>query len=416
MIKLLIAFTCAMLIFPGILNCQAPDVPVVISISPEDRDFNRYFLYVNEFDSANVLYFFSDVRINTHGSYINVPLAHILDSLHGEPHRSPIKQGILSDLVQMCKTSVFIVPDKGSTIIFYRELGESSNRYPGQQPNTKGSWDISCTTEFVVNLVRADNMATVAVLDSTGSLPNDDPNRDARYGPGVKHTRFAWKVPDDLVGLPLYINVVPKIYGPSDFGISLKEGRTDYNLTSMYNDDGSPASGSVIDSLELVAWYQLTSYIDSVKSETGFMPAESYYIPQKYISEYEQRYLARHDRYISPKGDTVYIQVRTTFAPENDLSMVSTIENEGNLSTSPNPVNDDSPVNIKFTSKSNFDAYVEIESLDGKRIINAWQGRIWPGENEINLERLDLPNGAYMINLFDNSGKIRKSAKISIAK
>lgn len=91
---------------------------------------------------------------------------------------------------------------------------------------------------------------------------------------------------------------------------------------------------------------------------------------------------------------------------QNNVNITSLVENNTNLEVSayPNPTNDF--LQIELESKDQIEITFEIMDIQGKRVIHSTPNFSFQGKGKTLIDVSELPNGSYLILLFNNAQKI----------
>jgi hypothetical protein len=391
------------IIFVIISTSMMAKDPPIFQNSEENTDFLKYFFYSNSFDSAKVTYFFGEVQLENGGNTSNIPLIHALDTMENRFYQSLPQTGICTDLEELSKTENIIIPESGeSKIKYYRILSVSGNPCDGYEPDPggPGDWDISDETQFVIQCRNAKTDNLIAVIDSVVSKPNNDPNQDSISGTSPFLAFREWNVPLENHGDTLYLQVSPRRYGTTPYGMTMKEIPMWANFKCIVDSAGDWIHGQQ-DYLDSLAWIELQDYLNDYLADNEDLPFHSYYIPHDYRYLYVQNYLS--DREIDViNGDTFYVKTYypdpENFGPTSVDKM--TPDNIYKTSIIPNPSNG-SNITIKIMSSVNARDKIYLFSKALPERVLLWEGVVKRGENIINVDLSAYPSGSYGIILSD---------------
>ena len=373
--------------------------------SAENADFLKYFFYANTFDSAKVTYFFGEVQLENEGNKTNIHLVHALDTMENLFYQGSPQTGICTDLEILSKTQNFIIPETGeSKIHFYRILSVAGNPCDGYEPDPggPGDWDISDETQFEILCIKANTGELVAVIDSLVSKPNNDPTKDSIFGTSPDLAFREWIVPMENHGDTLYLQVSPRRYGGTAYGIMMKEIPMWANFGCLVDSSGDWIHGqqSYLDSL---AWEYLKDYLDDYILVNGQLPSHLYYVPYEYWDTYNQQYYSDWDETVVIGGDTFFVK---TFYPNPGNSGPTGVKEKSSvkiydITVYPNP-SVSNIITIKVLSSVNArnQIFIFSKAIPERRIL--WSGVIKKGENIIEVDMSSYPSGSYMLTLSDN--------------
>jgi len=387
----------------------------VFQIKPENIDFLRYFFISNLYDSAKVIYKFGEVKLISGDNTNFINLVHSLDTVEGKSRFGTSEQGISYDLQSLARTENFVIPNTGfPKITFFRGINESGQ--PGKPDRYfygygKGEWDIADRTEFVLQLVNANDDVVMAVLDSVVSMPNSDPQADSLFGTNPYIVFHEWAIPPLYWDSTVYLRVSPRRYGPTPLGLIMSEQSLWANYGSLVDLSGANLGMENQNMLDSLCWLELTSYLDSVILATGKLPHHNYHIPQKHFYEHRQKYYSDWAMKIINQ-DTIY----TKSYSNSDYKYTDYDLNNKSHKES---------IKIHKIYFERDTLFVEINSLimtrakikifgNSKReSIEVWKGAIKVGENEIKASITNLPTGYYLV-IFEDINRVSSKSALEV--
>jgi hypothetical protein len=402
-------------------NAQAQLSNVTFAFTKEQREYTRYVHYSNKFDLSFVTYTFGEVKvIDKNGSRrIKVPanLGNVLS------RQSQDTIGESTDLLQYGRTNTFsysadsVVP----VISFYRQMLNSvgCNDEPpsGGDGNPWDFMDIIDQTEFVIQLVKSSDNSVVAVLDSVGSTPTNSMNNDTRYGTGFNTAVVTRALPTTYANTDVYLQISPRRFGPTPYGIAVSRLDQKYNLSAMFDADGNALiPDSLMPQLQVNEFNAIIAYCDSVKNTTGWLPPSS---ERAFSFGSDSLYKLFANRYgkLSPGGKGFTESewpIANARSGANSLGKVLELNNKILTINSSNPIIGDIISVIISANAEHSASSLFVTDLEGRNIGMIWAGKISKGKNNLTLDISNNPNGTYLLGLVDEKGRTVSSQKIII--
>ncbi|MFH1051791.1 MAG: hypothetical protein V1779_12790 [bacterium] len=395
----------------------------IFQIKPENIDFLRYFFISNLYDSAKVVYRFGEVKLN-YGNYTSlINLARSMDTVERKSRFGTSEQGVSYDLQSLARTENFQLPNTGfPKITFFRGINESGQPCKPDKyfyGYGKGEWDIVDRTEFVLQLVTANNDFVMAVLDSVVSMPNRDPHADSLFGTNPHVVFHEWVVPPFLFDSTVYLRVSPRRYGPTPLGLIMSEQSLWANYGSLLDSNGNKLGIDNQNYLDSVAWGELRTYLDSIIFVTGELPFHDYHVPQSKFYEYWQLYFSDFS-FRLVNGDTLWY--KETSNPEfpqeygNTTNVYNSKVPQTTIRVYPVPTSGNI-VSIEINSIFSTFGKIRFSNIAEGRRYDVWKGAIVEGENKISIDISAYPSGSYSVIYEDtNNHRSLVGSKINIVR
>ncbi len=173
---------------------------LIFNVNDENRDYLRYFMYANRFDSSKVTLTFGEFSLVNNYVTTRILLEHPFDSLTSKWIQADSMQGISYDLENVSKSEPFtIIWSPGAKIRFFRMTDVSANpcnQWDVERPPE--DWGLLDQTEFVMNLIDLSSGLPVATIDSVGSKATDTEN-EPLYGSDFDKCFHEWTYPGGLI-------------------------------------------------------------------------------------------------------------------------------------------------------------------------------------------------------------------------
>lgn len=385
-------------------NAQPPEV--VFNITPDDAAYISYLEFQNKFNYSAVDYMFGEVRILSSSANFRVNLRPWNSS--AATIQGAGVQGENSDLLEFARTETFTMPEDEPVIVeFFRKVGKwaPSLAYPEQPddpPGTPGRtpWDVLDQSEWLVELRLASTGETVLELDKVGVLPYDKFYTDAYYGTDPLYVRQSKEISNGHPGENVYIQIVPKRWGPTPFGMSLmlRQGGN-INYSALSDEFGNFLSSSATIALS-DQWFQaVLDYCETVKLNTGSLPAQQKWRFSRAQFQtfqstfFQQTILDGHEVLIEQNPPPTPRLLSKELIEEASIAHVPALYLK---EVTPNPV---SAETVKLVIGGHMDVATEISltTTDGREVGVLWKGRIGKGGRSLSLSLPKLASGVYVI-------------------
>lgn len=276
------------------------------------RRYLWYFSIMNTFDTCLVEYIMGEVALRSPSRSQLVYLRVRQDERRGQCIHGRDEQGIDSVLQARCTSYPFVIPDS-ARISFFRVLqgavlcgkGRGEPRLPLDsvlQPvphNTvEKSWTlypycIHDRSEFVIQLVRAEDDSVLLTLDSIGVEPNPDHPVPRRYGTAPDTRTRDVALPEAVWNLTAYLRVSPRRYGDTPYGMELRKNSSGILLSLLYPNSDTlarvrraiePLMTGQKDTLYAARTAAIFDYVEREGSQTGCIT----YLPIPYGESIEE--------------------------------------------------------------------------------------------------------------------------------
>lgn len=396
----------------------------VFSIRPGSEQYLRYLRYENLFDTATVACTFGEIRLIAGSSIRYIPLSTFAGEL--KVTTGATGQGEDPVLLPLGTSKPFTIPaEAGVQIGFYRDMEAyipCGTDRSGPSGGGSGTWEdnhwavgagrVQDRTEWVVQIVRADNDKVVGTLDSVGVLPNPATMTVQRYGTIPDRTNHVRPVPSALAGTTVYLRVSPRRYGPTPFGLALNKITSWLSLSTMF--EYAPTgklrcTDADVKYLQNAYFDELLAFTDSTMLATGNTPDVSFITHDSTQSAvYQQRYMTdtviRDMKLLVVKDSLTFALeywgtplVTTGVGPaRNRLGSTIYIRN-----IVPNPTSGNS-VQIEFAGIPESAVTLDLYDANGKKAGTLWSGL--PTGLVLDLPLGDYRSGMYFLVLTNSNG------------
>ncbi len=253
-----------------------------------------YYEYLNSFDSCSVKCSYGEFALVAPDTTVLIYLRIRYRDIRGGVITCLLPgtnaQGRDTVLERLSRSQPFDIP-AGSVIRFYRALSVSwpcrdtlvhpPPRYPAPEPVNLHEYGLGFTppdcildtTEFVVTLVRESDGTVLLTLDSIGMMPHGGRRVPPRYGTEPDLYVRTIQLPPSLAGERAYIQISPRRYGPTPFGMVMRARRwcMAESLHRLNTDTLGviPSTTVLYDSLLEERNRAIFAYVDSVGRATG---------------------------------------------------------------------------------------------------------------------------------------------------
>jgi hypothetical protein len=234
------ALMCIVCLTLGSLPSTGAPGDTLFAYRDTDAAYLRYLASVNSFDDASVMYTVGELELVGPSGIRRV----VFDDsalAASEGVTDPNTQGIQSLLLPFARSRTFTLASNETTIRFFRSLSMTN---VDTLLRRTASWRSSDRTEYVLRLVRASDDSVLAIVDSVGfdsTLTMSD--TVSAYGPNVSVWCRAHSVDAVHRGVPVYLQLVPKRWGPTPHALTLVSVQRPFS-ESVYYDCGMSAPDS----------------------------------------------------------------------------------------------------------------------------------------------------------------------------
>ncbi len=403
--KLIILFV---LISP--FRTQAADPQ--FNIEESGRQWFRYLDFQNKFQYSAVDYKFGEVAVATNNETYRVNMTPWNSG--GITVQNSGVQGDQNDLLPHSRTENFSLPaEEGGHINFYRALGmwAPSNAFPPEPDDPPGGgpgktpWDVSDKTEWEVQLRRVSDEAILATLDKVGIESHTDPYSNPYYGTQPGDVNISRPIPAGYGGERVYLQIVPRRWGPTPYGISLMMDPPHWvNISAIVDESGTELSANEAESIRQQWFEAVMQYSSDVKQETGRLPQRPWlfwpheqqvYSESFFQDEWVDGKLCRSEIPPPASSGRGVGDDRLDNATSRKVVHAATLE-----SVSPNPLSGN-VLTVKTGGYTASSVQLELITTEGRSL-----GRLWRGENprggqsiNLDLSRYSLANGTYVLAL-----------------
>ncbi|MBU3741551.1 MAG: hypothetical protein FGM24_04620 [Candidatus Kapabacteria bacterium] len=289
------------------------------AISTNDRRCLRYAVVRNVFDSAYVQFTIGELRVQTDNVERRVPFE--LEEVGGQTMvQGNAMQGRDTSLAALLQSAPFDVPQQGGSIEFFRmvrvqrgciERGSSDEPQQGDDPKNAVDWNfcpglnvLHDTTAVTIELVRVDDGAVVATLDSVVVRSTANSRFASLTGSAPTTVNRRIPIPVQAFGQRVIVRIVPYRYGPTPFGCTAH--REDVWVAKSAHLTYEPGQAPIMDQqdsrwarLDSLYWQQLLSFYDGVLDQYGCVQSvmiPTYFPSARHRGDFLQRYfdVAQH--------------------------------------------------------------------------------------------------------------------------
>ena len=428
-------------------NSNAQISSMIFPITPENQNYLRYLFFRNQFDSAEINCFIGEYRLTNSGTTTRINLNKT--SQCNTVIQGDSAQGENSNLLPYSRSENFTMPSSGvASLTFYRNMtlyripcdglggGAGGGNTGGNGDGNGSNWiigqgRIQDKTEFVTKLIRTSDNVVLAVIDSVGANTNPSSDTVFVYGTSPVKTKHTRLLPTGYPGISVYLQVSPRRYGPTPFGIDMKhECPAMWNYSSVIDSMGHGSRDTTLESSILVAEKALLfNYYDSIVTTTGHLPADSIINNMILIPALADSFHLRYfDAHTLPNSSVYYTEKDWGLSKHSDLyntpnkkngiicvNNICKIKDAEIQTILPNPSSGSSEIIINaYKDIANVSLY--IYTMRGQRIGQVWSGSLSKGDNKISVNVSDYANGTYGIYCNNQNGETVDFDKIIIAK
>jgi len=198
-----------------------------------DAPYLRYLSsVVNRYDRASVIYTLGEIELVGPKASRRVAFDDsVLVAREGMLNAN--MQGVQRDLLPYARSHVFVLDASETTITFFRSLSMSNVDTLLQRTS---AWRCPDRTEYAIRLVRAQDDSVLAVVDSVGiDSTLTASNALKTYGTHVDRWCREYTVAAQHRGIPVYLQLVPKRWGPTPNGVALASVQKTFSESVYYS-------------------------------------------------------------------------------------------------------------------------------------------------------------------------------------
>ncbi|MCX7880338.1 MAG: T9SS type A sorting domain-containing protein [Ignavibacteria bacterium] len=378
----------------------------LLSIGKENSKFLWYFTFYNIFDSVFVKATFGEFYVENNGQlekvYLNIePMFATSDwKIIGQ---EPTGEDTI--LTRLTKTKPFIF-QPNSKLMFYRQLtaGISCTSNPPKETNANYGENtpfwvgfpnvILDTSEWVLQLVDAQNNQVLFVLDSVGISTNHSSIFANVYGTNPKRIMQERSLPNEFAGREVYLRISTRRFGPTPLGMWLYAYPSKFSLSTFYEHNESSCiipwfkCNFDYQIFETLYFNKLLEFLDSLAiSENRSirfddLPPHNYWVNRQLFDSLYSRYFDK--LYIE---DSFYVWMERDDAQSFRKTPSENIINANNENFQVFYEPKTKSINL-IATKSIENCNINIYNLLGKKILNFKNFDIHQGSNTIS-----FPNG-----------------------
>lgn len=407
---------------------------LIYSVRPDDQRFLRYLYLSNNMGTSYVGYRCGEFTLQkSNNTRQRIHLAHTLKIR--QSMRCDSTHGISMNVYPYTRTMAFIVPSDGGNINFYRTLGlmipcnsegNVTNNWDYEDTlhyaDNKQWWALGAGTvldrmEFVIEMYNANTNTKCGSFDSIGIMPNSTSKYAIPYGNGNSNAYMhTYSLPAHLYGDTIYLQISPRRWGPTPYGMPVAMEHEVCNLSGLPHDmDHWYFPSNLKDSIYYENHRRIYDYCDSMIAATCVfpigIPGSALFHPAQHPlthlnDEYYDKYYINVDTsssgvirrklkdFCSQKTTPSFIPDWMMFKKEHKWIMVE------NSYPQPSKIGSTYTMSLDCThSLSRIKA--NIYSIGGKYITTLWQGKLDVGKNTISMSNELLHPGTYII-VFEN--------------
>lgn len=388
------------------------------AISTNDRRCLRYAVVRNVFDSAYVQFTIGELRVQTDNTVRRIPFE--LEEVGGQTmvQGTPM-QGRDMSLAAFLHSAPFDVPQQGGNIGFFRmvrvqrgciERGSADEPQAGDDPKSAVDWNfcpglnvLHDTTAVTIELVRVDDGAVVATLDSVVVRSTANSRFASLTGSAPTTVNRSIPIPAQAYGQRVMVRIVPYRYGPTPFGCTAH--REDTWISKSAHLTYEPGETPVMDQqdsrwarLDSLYWQQLVSFYDGVLDQYGCV--QSVMIPTYFPSEHHRREFLRRYFDVTPQtsADTSVTYVRSR--PCSTASAMPAATNAPattDVAVISSSWSQHADVALSIRSFQPIpQAAIDLVSATSGQVIGSWNLDVTTGHTTLTLHVPGLATGAYV--------------------
>ncbi len=407
-----------LLIWSCVGHAQPPEYQFVITA--EDAEYLHYLDYQNRFSYSAVEYRFGEVRVTSPTLSLRVNIAPW--NTTQLTIQGIADQGDNTNLLEFSRTDIFTLPDdEPVTIDFYRRIGLWAPTLafppePGDPPGTPGTtpWDVLDKSEWELRLLKASDGSLIKTLDLVGVDAHDDHYADAYYGTNPDRVKHSLAIPAAYAGSEVYIQVIPRRWGPSPYGLSLmRKASGMVNHSAVEDQYGNPLPEHQIASI-LDQWFNaVMEYCANYKQSTGTLPDHNHW---SFGRDQMDVFLSSFFTQVGGQANGVY-EENPPAEPKQGAAIQTIIQAPAMFlrEVSPNPVSGET-IDIAVKGHAEKPVIIALHTVDGRELGLLWQGRTGRGDKSIRVDLPELAAGTYIITLKNVNGERYGSKQITVVR
>ncbi|MFP4543647.1 MAG: T9SS type A sorting domain-containing protein [Bacteroidota bacterium] len=396
----------------------------VFAYNSENYRFNQYLHFTNAFETAYVYYLVGEFKLISDSDETRIYIKPDLAEFENRTLKGSSEQGINYDLMPYSRTETFRVPEIGhQKISFFREMKVNYDPCdPDEFEDENDDYDlIADHQEFVLRIVDAEIGETIDIIDSVGVTQHNAIDSTAKYGTSPNTAWIVRDIPEAAYGRDVYLEVVPKRWGQTPYGMVLKLQSYQISQTAWVDSLGTRHFwDDYWEYLQNEWWTELNDYADSHFQQHGVYP-EIRAVPSLYNDEFKSKFLAGFVEDTTIDGKKFFLKVTKidsglTKKRIHDLNSESSGEGLINvLEIFPNPVTREI---INANILANVSEYINIYLFDfsSKTKNHLYQGSLDKGINRITLHLPDISSGTYFLTFTNSLDENVYSEKIQIVR
>lgn len=408
---------------------------LIYSVRPDDQRFLRYIYISNNMGTSYVDYRCGEFILQkSNNTRQRVHLANALKIR--QTVRCDSTHGISTNVYPYTRTTAFIVPPDGGSLHYYRTLGLmiGSNETDDITPTWNHEdtlyyaekqrwWALAAGTvldrmEFVIEIYNANTNIKCGSFDSIGIMPNNTSKYAIPYGNGNSDPfMHSFTLPSHLYGDTIYLQISPRRWGPTPFGMPVTMEQRVCNLSGLPHETHHwDMPGTLGDSIYYENHRRIYHYCDSMIAATCSFPlgipgSALFHPAQRPLwhlnDEYYNKYYINLDTL--PSGAITrrlkdFCSQKTAPSMKPDWMLFKKVQKDITVeNTYPHP----SKVNTIYTISLDCKYAIShvranIYSIGGKYITTLWQGKLDIGKNIISMNNESLQPGTYTM-VFENA-------------
>lgn len=410
----------------GICQLSAQPPQYIFNISPDDDAYLNYLEVQNKFEYSAVKYKFGEIWVTSATANFRVnlkPWTSTAASIQGTG-----AQGESTDLLEYTASEPFNLPnEEPATVHFYRRVSKwaPSNAFPElptDPPGTPGRdpWDMDDQTEWVVEVRLASTGETIAELDKVGVNAHDKIYTPAYYGTDPLNVRQTKEISTGHPGELVYIQVVPKRWGPTPYGLTVMLRPTAFvNHSAIESEFGEPLSSSATAAINDQWFNEVLNFCTVVKQSTGALPEDIRH--WNFTSQQNDAFRAAFLQLVTIDGYDVWIEQNPPPTPRLLTKRIGSNAQTVRASPvyiteiAPNPIVGGS-INILVDGQTEEAIEILLHTLDGREVGVLWKGNAGKGKQKFALSLPELTSGSYMLLIKGDDGRLYDTKQVNVVK
>ncbi len=418
-------------------QCNFEDA--IFNITPGDRDYLRYFYFMNRFESATVEYWAGEFRICSHGDEERILVKKMIPDERNTLIKGDSIQGEDQKLIKYTRTDDFIIPD-GGEIRFFRMIAALSHcsgsfpevpeeGYPGRIDYFwhVGKGNILDKTEFVIKLKDSKTGSDLISIDSVGIDTVSTNHLAARYGTNPDMVNHTFKIPENYWGDSVYIQVSPRRWGSTPFGMPFRvfwmwisqSSIAGFDTAGIYN-KMTICDSAEFELLRNIYFAELIDYCDNNRTSSGFLPDAVHFkiLNENQDSIFQERY---YELQMKTDSTRIYKEIRDTSGQKKPpykpqlLSLRNIPANSAKIQdVRPLPAESASEITI-FNTQPGKNYAISVMDIEGNIIKDLWRGILINGE-KIEADLSGINSGFYLLLLRDDGNSVFDYRKLTVDK